>query len=741
MTPKQGIIAKSNNLVLFTALTILSSLTVAPAYAAAPKISGCDIFPANNIWNTPIKDLPVHQSSTAWVASIGAGAGLHMDFAAGKWEGKEIGIPYNVVAASKEPKQPFTFLYADESDAGQYPINSTFKIEEGSDHHLLTLDTETCKLYEVFNTSNANGWKGDSGAIWDLKSNALRPIGWTSADAAGLPVLPGLVRYEEVEAGAINHAIRFTMQRTNSYVWPGTHLTSGKPGVLTNTPPLGARFRLKADFDISPFDPKLQVILQAMKTYGIINADNGGNWFISGAPDPRWNDELLSSLSKIKGSAFEAVDESCLMVSSSSAEANPSQCAALSKDRPVINAATPNLAGCQIFPADNVWNTPIDQLPLHVNSAQYIANIGRGTSFHTDFASGTWNGAAIGIPYNAMDTTNVPKYTFNFLYQEDSDTGPYPIAANSKIEEGSDHHLITVDTSKCKVYEIFNARQSNGWQGDSGAVFDLTSNTMRPNGLTSADAAGLPILPGLVRYEEIASGAINHAIRFTVEKTHGSTWPGSHVTRGQVGQVYTDQPPLGARLRLKANYDISKFAPELQVILKAMKTYGIILADNGSNWFLSGVTDARWNDDILSGIDRLKGDAFEVVDESCLMVSASSYQADLSKCDIPRDRPVPPPVAVGTGGNVTAAACTYTLSMDSKRYSASGGIGSVSVTPVGSNCEWTAKSNTPWIPIYVQTLKNSSKRVIFAVARNRSNAPRTGTITIADKVFSVEQAK
>ncbi|MCX7088913.1 MAG: hypothetical protein NTV00_12785, partial [Methylococcales bacterium] len=189
---------KPNRLLFYSVLPALLSVLSVTNSLAAPTIGGCTILPADNVWNTPIDTLPVHQKSSAWVTSIGNATSLRMDFAAGKWEGSAIGIPYNVISASKEPKQAFTFLYNDESDAGPYPINSTLIIEEGSDHHLITLDQDACKLYEIYNATNSGGWKGDAGAIWDLKTNALRPAGWTSADAAGLPILPGLVRYDEV---------------------------------------------------------------------------------------------------------------------------------------------------------------------------------------------------------------------------------------------------------------------------------------------------------------------------------------------------------------------------------------------------------------------------------------------------------------------------------------------------------------------------------------------------------------
>ncbi|MCE7918203.1 MAG: hypothetical protein DPW21_12260 [Anaerolineae bacterium] len=296
--------------------------TPPPTTGGGPTLAGCPIFPADNIWNARVDNLPVHARSAAWINSIGASTGFHMDFGKGNYQGGPMGIPYNVVAGSTVPKYNVNFYYPDESDPGPYPIPSNPKMEYGSDHHILTLDTETCKLYEIYDASFKNGkWSAGSGAIWDLNSHALRPNGWTSADAAGLPILPGLVRYDEVAAGAINHAIRFTISRTNGYIWPARHLTSGRPGVLTNTPPMGARFRLKANYDIRGFAPEMQVILQAMKTYGIIVADNGSDWYVSGEPDNRWDNDMLHTLDVLTGRDFEAVDTSSLMVNANSGQA------------------------------------------------------------------------------------------------------------------------------------------------------------------------------------------------------------------------------------------------------------------------------------------------------------------------------------------------------------------------------------------------------------------------------------
>lgn len=295
--------------------------TTIPATPAGtgPSIANCLMFPTNNVWNARVDQLPVHPLSDAWIDNIGRGEGFHMDFGAGTWDGGPIGIPFNVVSGSAVEKYTLDFYYPDESDPGPYPIPDDPLIEHGSDHHILIVDTDDCTLYEIYDASFDGGtWSGGSGAVWDLGSNALRPETWTSADAAGLPILPGLVRYDEVMAGRIEHALRFTVEDTAGYVWPARHQTSDP---LAGIPAMGARFRLKGDYDISGFPPEIQVILQAMKDYGIILADNGSNWFVSGAPDERWDNDMLHLLDALTGSDFEAVDTSGLMVDPDSGEA------------------------------------------------------------------------------------------------------------------------------------------------------------------------------------------------------------------------------------------------------------------------------------------------------------------------------------------------------------------------------------------------------------------------------------
>jgi hypothetical protein len=304
---------------------VLGLLTQKPALGA-PTLSGCPVLPADSIWNTPIDTMPVDPKSSLYVATIGATVGVHPDFGAGYWDGGPIGIPYNVVPGS-QPKVPIGFDYADESDPGPYPIPPDPAIEGGNqstgDRHILVMDRDHCTLYETWSTypQTDGSWTAGSGAIFDLRSNALRPPSWTSSDAAGLPVLPGLIRYDEVAAGEINHAIRFTAPQTRKlFIWPARHYASNL--TADRYPPMGQRFRLKAGFNISGFSGEVQVILKALKKYGMILADNGSAWFISGAPDQRWdNDVLVSQLRLVKGSDFEAIDESSLMLDPDSGQA------------------------------------------------------------------------------------------------------------------------------------------------------------------------------------------------------------------------------------------------------------------------------------------------------------------------------------------------------------------------------------------------------------------------------------
>jgi hypothetical protein len=272
----------------------------------APHEDGCPIFPANNPLNREIAHAPVDPRSAAYISSIGLGAHLHPDFGTEP----EYGIPYTVVGPH-QPKVPIRFdEFGEHSDPGPYPIPPDAPVEgagaEG-DRHVLVLQTRSCRLYELFNAQrDGTGWKAGSGAVFNLFSNALRPAGWTSADAAGLPIFPLLVRYPEVQAGQIDHALRVTVPRTQrGYIHPANHYASSSSD--PDLPPMGLRLRLKASYSLRGFTGESLIILHALKRYGLIVADNGGPWYITGAPDPRWNDENLEQIKRVPGSAFEAV--------------------------------------------------------------------------------------------------------------------------------------------------------------------------------------------------------------------------------------------------------------------------------------------------------------------------------------------------------------------------------------------------------------------------------------------------
>ncbi|HST56620.1 MAG TPA: hypothetical protein VLJ42_12110 [Solirubrobacteraceae bacterium] len=293
-----------------TTLALVSSMSPASVIRAGVAKRACRIFPVSNSINRDISHAPLDPSSARYIASIGATGRLHPDFGSNP----SYGIPY-AVAGARQPKVPIRFTaYGGESDPGPYPIPPGAPVEgnpgpsdHGGDRHVLVLQLSSCKLYELYDAHRAGaGWEAGSGAVFNLRSNALRPDGWTSADAAGLPIFPLLVRYDEVRAGRITHALRMTVQRTQQgFIHPATHYASSNTD--PRLPPMGLRLRLKASFDTSGYHGEALVVLTALKRYGLIVADNGSNWFITGAPDRRWRDEDLDQLKTVPGSAFEAV--------------------------------------------------------------------------------------------------------------------------------------------------------------------------------------------------------------------------------------------------------------------------------------------------------------------------------------------------------------------------------------------------------------------------------------------------
>jgi hypothetical protein len=320
------------------AASVLIAVAVAGSPAGASTASGpapgpllpgthCPAFPADNVWNTPVTGLPVDTHSAQWLRSMAAGSTyLHPDYGPGGGS-HPYGIPWEITPP--DPKLVHVrFTYADESDRGPYPFSARTPIEGGAqaggDRHAIMVNPTTCRLYELYDARYRGHDRSTagSGAIWNLRSNALRPAGWTSADAAGLPILPGLVNYDEVMSGHIDHAIRMTAETTDThYLWPARH----EAGAVNNPayPPMGARFRLSARFHLSRSRcaRACQVVIQAMKTYGLILADNGSNWFFGGTTDSRWTYTMVDQLKQIPARAFQAVDESCLMLSADSGQA------------------------------------------------------------------------------------------------------------------------------------------------------------------------------------------------------------------------------------------------------------------------------------------------------------------------------------------------------------------------------------------------------------------------------------
>ena len=306
--PDTDEVSRAAAVLVVIALACLGGAAQALRVPGAPR---CPVFPASNPWNKRVDKLPVAQNSAAVISSIGVDTGLHADFGSGLWQGSPIGIPFDVVSRSTKRSRP-TFEYDDESDHVGYPIPKGVHIEGGSDHHALLLDKSACRLYELGGLERRGGrWHAWAGATWNLRSNRVRPAGWTSADAAGLPIFPGLARYDEVRRGVIDHALRFTVERTRrAYLYPARHFASDLTS--PNLPPMGLRVRLKASFDVRPFPRQARIVLVALKRYGMIVADNGSDWYITGTPNRGWSNDQLHTLGHVSGSNFEVVDTSSL---------------------------------------------------------------------------------------------------------------------------------------------------------------------------------------------------------------------------------------------------------------------------------------------------------------------------------------------------------------------------------------------------------------------------------------------
>lgn len=308
-------------LIAAVVLCLASGATPAVPSAAAP-VAGCQVFPADNWWHADIRALPVHERSGQWLSRMSTHVDLHPDFGPSYGDGPHYGIPVTVVR-STHPKVRVRFLYASESDRVRYPLGKDTRIEggrnSGGDMHAIVVDRDRCKLYETWATRFRDGrWSAGSGAVWSLRSNALRPDGWTSADAAGLPILPGLLRWREVKRGRVNHAIRFTTDVTSDHhLWPARHHAGSTSS--WSYPPMGARFRLSASFSSAGYSTYAKTVIAAMKKYGLVLADNGSPWYFQGEQNRNWPPALVEELKTIPASAFVAVDTSSLQVAPDSA--------------------------------------------------------------------------------------------------------------------------------------------------------------------------------------------------------------------------------------------------------------------------------------------------------------------------------------------------------------------------------------------------------------------------------------
>jgi hypothetical protein len=581
--------------------TALATIAVpsSAVQASAPPGTTCAVFPADNVWNTDISSLPVHSRSAAWLSSTGATSGtlLHPDFG-----GPPYGIPFNVVDNTHATAN-FNFLYWQESDPtvatqqaqGPYPYGTDLQVEGPTDSHLLTINKNTCKLYEIAGTNYNGPQTGWSGAIFDLSSNSLRPDTWTSADAAGLPIFPGLVRLDEVQAGAINHAIRFTVvQSDTSHLWPARHDagTTSNPNLV----PMGARFRLKSTFNISGFNAQTQVVLTAMKHYGLIAADNGSNWFFQGTEDSGWNVEpyatMVSQLKTVPASAFEAVDESSLMVDPNSGLAVvPVHCASVTASAAPPSPSLPGTAvtftasasGCpnpryqfwtlapggawtiaQSYSSSATFNWNTSGLPAGAyhysvwvrdasSAAGYDAYTGNPyTLTSTTCRSMTASaappspqavGTAVTVTASASGCTN-PRYQFWTLAPAGSWTIVQPYSSSATLNwtttglpAGTYHYSVWVrDASSASSYDTYFP----------GTAYTLTSTVCAS--VTASAAPASPQARGTsVTFTAVASGCPNARYQFwilapsgswTIVRAYSSTATFNWMTAGLPGGTY-----------------------------------------------------------------------------------------------------------------------------------------------------------------------------------------------------------
>ena len=563
-----------------TTATRVSAASAGGTTVMPPSIGSCTVFPADNIWNTPVDQLPVSSNSAAWVNTIGTNAPVHADFGSGLYNGAPIGIPFITVPGT-QTKYPATFQYASESDPGPYAVPLNAPIEGGSqstgDRHAIAIDTDNCILYELYSAyPQTSSWQAGSGAIFNLLSDALRPATWTSADAAGLPIFPGLMRYDEIVAGVINHAIRFTVPQTqNTFVWPARHYASSLTG--SQYPPMGARFRLKASFDISSYSATNQIILQALKKYGMMLADNGSSWYLSGAPDSRWDNNDLHNLGQLTGADFEAVDVSSLMIDPNSGSAR--QTTGGSAGQPLQFVPLPP---CRV--ADTR------------NAAGPFGGPALAASISRDFAIAA---SACGIPSNAqaysLNITVVPLGPLGFIsVWPAGQTQPVVstlnstdgrIKANAAIVPAGANGAISVFASNPThvIIDINGYFVSPGAQ--SLAFYPLTPCRIADTRLGTGTFAGPSLAPSVARNSPILSSSCNvpanaqaYALNMTVvpSGTLGflSTWPTGYPQPGSS----TLNAPTGA---VTANAAIVPAGAGGAIRVIATNTTDLIIDING----------------------------------------------------------------------------------------------------------------------------------------------------------------
>lgn len=531
--------------VLTIALGVVAPVVSAQA-PPAPPIS-CALFPADNYWHAVVSQLPVRADSASLIDRIGRNAGMHADFGAGLYNDRIVGIPYTTVPAGA-PRVPVTFVdYGGESDPGPYPIPPDAPIEGqpalGGDQHVLVVEEGACELWELFNAEpqGDGSWSASSGAHYDLNSNALRPAGWTSADAAGMPILPGLVRYDEVAAGVIDHAIRFTAPATrDAFVWPARH-QAGDPD--PSLPPMGLWLRLKSDVDLSSFPPPVRVILRAMQVHGLILADNGSPMFISGAPDDRWDNAVLASISAVTGDDFEAIDVSSLIV-----DPNSGQVAGATAPLPPLPPVAPGGAYTAV--------EPVRVLDTRAGTGVPVGLVPAGATVRLDLQGRVPPGAtAVVLNVTATDPTQAGYVTVHPCGAPRGNVSNLNSAVGTAVP-----NLVTVAVGDGDDVCLFTLQPTHlvadlaGWFSGGGDRFTGTP----PVRLVDTRATGVRVQPGVDLVVPVGGGrgvpALAKAAVATVTVTDPTA--AGYVTAYPCGT----SPPLASNVNYRAGQTVANLA-------------------------------------------------------------------------------------------------------------------------------------------------------------------------------------